>query len=79
MMTRSATLGCEAPAMKIVVILFLIAIVGSLGSALFYMIRDKGGTTRTVRSLTIRVALSVTLFLMLMLGYYFGLIPQQGL
>lgn len=65
--------------MKIVIILLLIAIVGSLGSALFYMIRDKGGTTRTVRSLTIRVALSVALFLMLMLGYYFGLIPQQGL
>lgn len=65
--------------MKIVVILFLIAIVGSLGSALFYMIRDKGGSTRTVRSLTIRVGLSVALFLMLMASYYFGLIPQQGL
>lgn len=65
--------------MKIVVILFLIAIVASLGSALFYMIRDKGGSDRTVRSLTIRVGLSVGLFLMLMLSYYFGLIPQQGL
>ncbi|MEX0958071.1 MAG: twin transmembrane helix small protein [Burkholderiales bacterium] len=65
--------------MKIVVILFLIAIVGSLGSALFYMIRDKGGSTRTVRSLTIRVGLSVALFLMLMASYYFGLIPEQGL
>jgi hypothetical protein len=65
--------------MKIVVILFLIAIVASLGSALFYMVRDKGGSTRTVRSLTIRVGLSVGLFLMLMVSYYFGLIPQQGL
>lgn len=65
--------------MKIVVILFLIAIVASLGSALFYMIRDKGGSTRTVRSLTIRVGLSIGLFLMLMVSYYFGLIPQQGL
>lgn len=65
--------------MKIIVILFLIAIVGSLGSALFYLVRDKGGSDRTVKSLTIRVGLSVTLFLLLMLGYYFGLIPQQGL
>jgi len=32
-----------------------------------------------VKSLAIRVGLSVTLFLLLMLGYYFGLIPQQGL
>lgn len=65
--------------MKIVVILFLIGIVGSLGSALFYVVRDKGGSDRAVKSLTIRVGLSVTLFLLLMLGYYFGLIPQRGL
>lgn len=64
--------------MKIIVILFLIAIVGSLGSALFYLMRDKGGSDRTVRSLTIRVGLSVTLFLLLMLGYYFDLVPKQG-
>ncbi len=65
--------------MKIVVIVFLLAIVGSLASALFYLVRDKGGSDRTVRSLTIRVGLSVTLFVLLMLGYYFGLIPQRGL
>jgi hypothetical protein len=35
--------------------------------------------TRTVKALTVRVALSVTLFVLLMLGYYFGLIPQEGL
>ena len=65
--------------MKIIIILFLLFIFGSLGSALFYLVRDKGTSTRTVKALTIRVALSVTLFLMLMLGYYFGLIPQGGL
>jgi len=65
--------------MKIVILLFLLVIVGSLGSALFYLVRDKGTSTRTVKSLTVRVALSVTLFLLLMLGYYFGLIPQEGL
>jgi len=65
--------------MKIIIILFLLVIVGSLGSALFYLVRDKGGSTRTVKALTIRVGLSVTLFVLLMLGYYFGLIPKQGL
>ena len=65
--------------MKIVILLFLLVIVGSLGSALFYLVRDKGNSTRTVKSLSIRVGLSVTLFVMLMLAYYFGLIPQQGL
>jgi hypothetical protein len=50
-----------------------------LGSAMFYLIRDKGKSDRTVKALTVRVALSVTLFLLLMLGHYFGLIPKSGL
>lgn len=64
--------------MKIVIIAFLVVILGSLASALFYLMRDKGGSDRTVKALTVRVALSVTLFLILMLGYYFGLIPKSG-
>ena len=61
--------------MKLIIIAFLVIIVGSLGSALFYLMRDKGGSDRTVKALTIRVGLSLTLFLLLMLGYYFGFIP----
>jgi hypothetical protein len=64
--------------MRIVVIAFLAVIVLSLGSAMFYLIRDKGKSDRTVKALTVRVALSVTLFVLLMLGYYFGLIPKSG-
>ncbi|MFN8989097.1 MAG: twin transmembrane helix small protein, partial [Betaproteobacteria bacterium] len=40
--------------MKIVIILFLLIILASLGSALFFLMRDKGGTDRTVRALTWR-------------------------
>ena len=65
--------------MKIIIILFLLVIVGSLASALFYLVRDKGGSTRTIKALTLRIGLSVTLFILLMLGYYFGIIPKQGL
>jgi hypothetical protein len=65
--------------MRIVVIAFLAVIVLSLGSAMFYLIRDKGKSDRTVKALTVRVALSVTLFVLLMLGYYFGLVPKSGL
>jgi hypothetical protein len=64
--------------MKLVVIAFLIVIVASLASALIYLIRDKGHSERTVKALTVRVALSVGLFLLLMIGYYFGIIPRQG-
>jgi Na+-driven multidrug efflux pump len=66
-------------AMRFVVIAFLAIIVMSLGSAMFYLIRDKGKSDRTVRALTVRVGLSVTLFLLLMLGHYFGIIPKSGL
>ncbi len=64
--------------MKLVIIAFLVVIVGSLASALFYLMRDKGGSDRTVKALTVRVALSLTLFLILMISYYFGLIPKSG-
>ena len=65
--------------MKYVILVFIVFILGSLLSALYYMIRDKGQSTRAVRTLTWRVGLSIMLFLILMLGSYFGLISPQGL
>jgi len=63
--------------MRIVVVIFLVLIIFSMGSALFFLHKDKGqGGTRAVKALAIRVGLSVTLFLMLMGGYYFGLITD---
>jgi len=63
--------------MKFVVILFLVLIVASLGSALFFLIRDKGRGTRTVKALAVRVGLSLLLFLMLMGGYASGLLTTK--
>ncbi|MCA3130666.1 MAG: twin transmembrane helix small protein [Betaproteobacteria bacterium] len=63
--------------MKIVIILFLLIILASLGSALFFLMRDKGGTDRTVRALTWRVGLSLALFLLLMASYKLGWIAPQ--
>lgn len=62
---------------RIIIIVFLLLIVGSLVSALYYLVKDKGGSDRTVKALTVRVALSVTLFLLLMAGFYFGIIPAR--
>ena len=62
---------------KIVVILFLVFIVGSLASALYFLVKDRGQGERTVKALTVRVTLSVVLFALLMLGFYFGLIPGR--
>jgi len=64
---------------KIVVVLFLLAIVASLGSGLYYLVRDKGSSDRTVRALTVRIGLSVLLFVLLMLGYVTGLLQPHGI
>ena len=63
--------------MRYVILLFIVFIIGSLFSALYYMIKDKGQSTRTVRALSWRVGLSITLFLILMIGYHFGFIEPQ--
>ncbi len=63
--------------MRIAIILFIIVILASLGSALYYMIKDRGTTARTVKALTIRITLSIALFLLLMLGFYTGMIPTR--
>jgi len=65
--------------MRIFVYLFVFLILASLGSALYFLIKDKGQSDRTIKALTIRITLSVILFAMLMLGFYFGIIPQRGL
>jgi hypothetical protein len=68
----------EYPAgMRYVVIAMFLLIVGSLASAAVFMFRDRGGSKRMVKALAWRVGLSVALFLMLAIGYYFGLI-QPG-
>jgi len=65
--------------MRYVVIGMLVLIVASLFSGLFFMLGDRGRTDRAVRALTIRVALSITLFLILMGGYWLGLFPDSKL
>jgi hypothetical protein len=63
--------------MRYVVIGMLVLIVASLASAAWYMVGDRGGSRRMVKALALRVGLSVALFLMLMGGYYLGLIPGR--
>lgn len=63
--------------MRFVIILFLILIVASLGSALVFLIRDKGTGTRSVRALALRVGLSIGLFLLLMAGIASGLLTGK--
>ena len=65
--------------MKFVVAIAFILILGSLGSALFFMMRDKGKSDRTVKALTMRVGFSIALFILILIAHWLGYIQPTGI
>ena len=63
---------------KTLVVFMLLLIFFSLGSGLFYLVRDKSASPRTVKALTVRISLSLVLFVLLMIGFATGLITPHG-
>ncbi len=59
---------------KVLIVLVLFFIIGSLFSALYFLSKDKGSGERTVKALTVRISLSILLFVCLLVAYYFGYI-----
>ena len=65
--------------MKILIIVFILAIIYSLGSALIFLVKDHGEGDRTVNRLSWRIGLSLVLFLFLWMAYQLGWIePSSG-
>jgi hypothetical protein len=58
--------------------LFFLIIFASLGVALFYF-RKGGKSQQLLNALTVRVAVSVLLFILLLLAWYAGWIEPHGL
>jgi hypothetical protein len=58
--------------------LAFLGILGSLASALVYLMRDKGNTNRTVNALTVRIGLSIALFLFILFAHHMGWIEPTG-
>lgn len=67
------------PLILILVIVVFLGILVSLGSALYQLTRTGGDSKRMVRALTIRIGLSIALFLLLMIAWYAGLIAPHGI
>jgi hypothetical protein len=65
--------------MKWIIPIVLLMIVASLGSALYYMMKDRGNSPKMVRSLMLRIGLSLALFIGILLAHYFGLIQATGI
>ncbi len=65
--------------MKILVAVAFLLILASLGSALVFLMRDKGRSNRTVQALALRVGFSVMLFVLLLVAHRFGWIQPTGI
>ena len=65
---------------KLLVAIVLIGIIASLGVALFHLVHDRKGESKSmVRALTVRISLSVALFILLFIAYAAGWIQPHGL
>jgi hypothetical protein len=63
---------------KFLIIVTLAAIIASLGTGLVYLVKDQGQTKRMANALTVRIALSVLLFVLLFLAWKGGMIQPHG-
>ena len=64
---------------RFIIIAVFIAILASLFSGMYYMLHDKSGSTRNVKSLSIRIGLSLLLFALLVAAYIFGFIKPNAM
>lgn len=65
--------------MKILVGIAFFLIILSLGSALVFLMKDRGQSKRTVRALTFRIGFSVVLFLFILVANHLGWVQPTGL
>jgi O-antigen/teichoic acid export membrane protein len=63
---------------KTLVVIVLLAILFSLGKALFHLTSGKGDPNKTVRALTWRIGLSVALLLCMLMAAHLGWITPHG-
>jgi len=62
---------------KILIVVVLLAIILSLFTGLFHLVKQEGESRRMVNALTVRIVLSVALFVLLFIAWYAGLITPH--
>lgn len=62
---------------KVIIVVLLLAIIASLFSGLFFLVKDDGSEKRTVRALTFRIAFSIVAILIIVIAGMSGLIPMK--
>lgn len=63
----------------IIIVSIFIGILASLGSALVHLVRGRESSERTAKALTVRIGMSVGLFVLLFLLWWAGLIRPHGI
>ena len=64
---------------KVIIVVLLLLIVLSLGAGMVTLIKDRNDSNRTVKFLTLRIALSVVAFLFIAFSFYMGWIQPHGI
>ena len=64
--------------MKILIVVLLLGVVASLFAGLYFIGKDRSGSDRAVQALTLRIALSIGVFFLLMASHYFGWVDASG-
>ena len=64
---------------KSIVVAIFLGIVAAMGSALYFFVNDRGDSDRLAKALTWRIAVSVSLFVLLFVLWWAGLIQPHAL
>jgi hypothetical protein len=64
---------------KTIIVVIFLGILYSLGSGLYFLLKDESGAGRTVKALTWRIGLSIALFVLILIGIATGVIQPHGL
>lgn len=63
---------------KVILVIVFLVVIFELGQALYFMMTDRTGSNRTVWALTRRVALSLLLFALIVIGIVTGVLHPHG-
>ena len=63
---------------KVLIVVLLLAVIISLFSGLFFLVKDDGSKRRTVNALTWRIGLSIVAILIIIIAGFAGLIPMDN-
>ena len=64
---------------KIIILVLLALVLLSLGAAMFSLVKERGDSSRTAKFLTLRIALSIALFVFVGFAFFMGWIQPHGI